>query len=268
MATIAQNMTQYCKPKNCKGFTVEQHKHFGFYVRHRRHEALDLSVLLSWAYGKTSKVHKLAEKLEAAVSNLNFHMDDAVCHEDSQFLKTLSRAEIEVWIQEFAPTDCYYGGSEEEYQRWNDEFDSGLREIYQHIPGSSSYYCQELRRGKHRQLTLEEHRHIARIVRCQIRQSVIATNVVWKAYGTYAPVTKAAFNWWKAANKLFWALNELSGEMNNLYYIEMPECEKSWYLDEVAADQLPLVEPLLEFYPKEKGYDPNRDGCGVNISYP
>jgi hypothetical protein len=69
-------------------------------------------------------------------------------------------------------------------------------------------------------------------------------------------------------DKLFWALNELSGEMNNLYYIEMPECEKSWYLDEVAADQLPLVEPLLEFYPKQKGCDPNRDGCGVNISYP
>lgn len=108
MATIAKNMTQYRKPKDCKGFTLEQHKHFGSYVRHRRYEALNLDLVMSWAYGKTSKVDKLAEKLEAAVSTLKFHLDDAVCHEDSQFLKTLSRAEVEVWIQEFAPTDCFF----------------------------------------------------------------------------------------------------------------------------------------------------------------
>jgi hypothetical protein len=119
-----------------------------------------------------------------------------------------------------------------------------------------------------RYLSIEEHRHIARIVRCQIRQSALATQIIWKAYGTYAPATKEAYNWWRAADRLLVALDELSSSVKNLYYVELPDCQKTWYKDEIAADQLALLEPLLKFYPSDEGFQPLEDGCGINISYP
>jgi hypothetical protein len=265
---MAKSMLEYDKPKPCQGLTFEQHKHFGCYLRHRAHEASSLGILISWAYGKTAIVREMAEKLRQRLATLKALLDELAGIEAFLFLKTLPESETQAKKTELLVTHCYSGSTDEEYQCWNEQFDSGIRFGYRHIRGSRSYRNREKSAGKQRHLSIEEHRHIARIVRCQIRQSALATQIIWKAYGTYAPATKEAYNWWRAADRLLVALDELSGSVKNLYYVELPDCQKTWYLDEIAADQLPLLEPLLEFYLSDKGFQPLEDGCGINISYP
>lgn len=265
---MAKSMLEYDKPKHCQGLTFEQHKHFGYYLRHRAYEASCLGILISWAYGKTTRVREEAEKLRQRLATLKADLDELACIEAFLFLKTLPESEAQAKKTELLVTHCYSDSTDEEYRGWNEQFDLGLREGYRHIQGSRSYRNREKSTGKQKHLSLEEHRHLARIVRCQIRQSAIATQIIWKAYGTYAPATKKAYNWWKAADRLLVALDELSGSVKNLYYIELSDCQKTWYFDEIAADQLPLLEPLSEFYPSDKGFLPLEDGCGINISYP
>ena len=147
MGKMALSMLEYDKPKHCQGLTFEQHKHFGYYLRHRAHEASCLGILISWAYGKTARVREAAEKMRQRLATLKALLDELALIEAFLFLKTLPEPQAQARKTELLVTHCYDGSTDEEYQRWNEEFDLGLRESYRHIQGSRSYRNREKTRA-------------------------------------------------------------------------------------------------------------------------
>ncbi|MEZ2240735.1 MAG: hypothetical protein ACBR15_19535 [Microcoleus sp.] len=61
MSTIKAGQ-KYSKNNIYQGFNFAQHKHLGLHIKHRRDEALSLSVVSSWCYGKTSKAKIYSSK--------------------------------------------------------------------------------------------------------------------------------------------------------------------------------------------------------------
>lgn len=230
------------KNKYYNGLTFEQHKYFGQYIKRRRNEALHISVVCSWCYGKTTRVYKLAGKVENTLSALKCELDNLVSAE------TLPNHILfkDAYNPELDPLNCYYGESEFSEQ-WKREFINGFRPEFQEQPSQGLYPPCNLPRRRDG-FTLEEDRHVGRILPCQIRQASITTLLIWNSYGTKAEVTKLAYRWWKAATDLFWALNEISGDIPNLYCIDdyFNEVES-----EVFADQS-FAEPLIAPLPKSK----------------
>ncbi len=228
--------------KNYRGFRFEQHKYLGQYIKHRREEALNLSVVSSWCYGKTTKIYKLAFKLETTLLELKFQLDNAVCGE------TLPNHILfkDGYDPELDPVKCYYGGSEFREQ-WNREFINGFRPEFQKQSSQGLYPPSNLPRRRDG-FTLDEHRHVARILRCQIRQASIITIIIWNVYGTKAKVTRSAYHWWKTATTLFWELNQVSGDIPDLYCISD---SFNGLEAEIVADQS-FAEPLIVPLPKSR----------------
>jgi hypothetical protein len=230
------------KNKYHHGFTFENHKYLGQYLKHRRHESLLLSCVSTWCYTKSSKICKLSYKLENAISSLKCELDGIVCSE------TLANHILfkNGYDPEIDPVRCYYGETDFA-QHWEHDFATGFRKEFQigsplklHLPSN----FPKRRNG----FTLDEHCHVARILRRQVRQASITTSLIWNAYGTRSKATKSAYHWWKAANTLFWELNEISGDIPNLY---LPEHSSQTTEAEMIADQ-DFAKPLITPLPKSK----------------
>jgi hypothetical protein len=228
------------KNKNDRGFTFEQHKYFGQYIKHRRDEALNLSTVSSWCYGKTAKIYKLACKLENTLSELKSELDNAVCAETLPN-DILSK---DGYDPELDPVNCYYGKSEF-CEQWNREFINGFRPEFQKQSSEGLYPPSNLPKRRDG-FTLNEHHHVARILRRQVRQASITTILICNAYRTKSQITKLAYFWWKAATALFWELNEASGDIPDLYCISDSFNEVK---AEIVADQS-FAEPLIVPLPK------------------
>lgn len=262
------------KNKNDRRFTFEQHKYFGQYIKHRRDEALSLSTVSSWCYGKTAKISKLACKLENTLSELKSELDNAVCAE------TLPNHILfkDGYAPELDPVNCYYGKSEFREQ-WNRDFINGFRPEFQQQSSEGLHAPSNLPRRRD-EFTLNEHHHVARILRCQVRQASITTIIIWNAYGTKSPITKLAYRWWKAAKALFWELNEVSGNIPDLYCISD---SFNGVKAEIVADQsfaerliVPLAKSRLdkslisigEVVQDQYNLDIKSDHLDTNIIYP
>lgn len=268
---------KYSKNNIYKGFNFEQHKHLGLYIKHRRDEALSLSVVSSWCYGKTSKVRRLACKLQSALSTLKSNLDDIVCGEvppNHVLFRNGYNSEID-------PIECYYGPTEFAEQ-WDNEFSAGFREEFHEQP--SGKLCLPLNLPRpYKGFTLDEHLHVAKIMCCQIRQSAITTILIWNAYGTNSKATKAAYKWWKAATALVSELHQVSGEIG-IYAITYPSDEAERFEVQIAADQsfaeplrMPLQKSLLQkavvanagkVTNDTYNLDLGLDWLKVNITYP
>ena len=268
---------KYSKNNIYKGFNFEQHKHLGLYIKQRRDEALSLSVVSSWCYGQTSKVCRLACKMESALSTLKFNLDDLVCGEvpDNYILfKNGYNPEID-------PVKCYYGQTEFAEQ-WNNEFIAGFREEFHQQPSRGLYPPHNLPRPP-KGFTLDEHLHVAKIMCCQIRQSAITTILIWNAYGSNSKATKTSYKWWKAATALVSELHEVSGEIG-IYATTYPSDEAERFEVQIAADQsfaeplrMPLQKSLLQkavvanagkVTNDTYNLDLGLDWLKVNITYP
>ncbi len=268
---------KYSRNNIYKGLNFEQHKHLGLYIKHRRDEALSLSVVSSWCYGKTSKVRRLACKMESALSRLKCDLDNIVCAEvppNHILFRNGYNSEID-------PIECYYGRTEFAEQ-WDNEFSAGFREEFHQQP--SGKLCLPLNLPRpYKGFTLDEHLHVAKIMFCQIRQSAITTILIWNAYGTNSKATKAAYKWWKATTALVSELNEVSGEIG-IYATTYPSEEAHRFEVEIAADQsfaeplrIPLQKSLLQkavvanagkVTNDTYNLDLGLDWLKVNITYP
>ena len=225
-----------------KGFTFEQHKHLGLYIKQRRDEAVNLSVVSSWCYVKSSKVRRLAHNIESALSTLKYYLDGIVCSEvpaNHILFKNGYKSEID-------PVNCYYGKTEFT-QQWKNEFIAGFREEFHQQTSEGLCPPHNLPRRRNG-FTLDEHHHIARIMRRHIRQSAITTILIGNAYGANSQATKAAYKWWKMATALVSELNEVSGD-TGIYYTTSPSDGADQFEVEIAADQR-FAEPLRMPLPK------------------
>ena len=268
---------KYSKNNIYKGFNFEQHKHLGLYIKHRRDEALSLSVVSNWCYGQTSKVRRLADKMESALSSLKCNLDNIVCGEvpDNYILfKNGYNPEID-------PVKCYYGQTEFAEQ-WNNEFIAGFREEFHQQSSRGLYPPHNLPRRRNG-FTRDEHLHVAKIMCCQIRQSAITTMLIWNAYGSNSKATKAAYKWWKAATALVSELDEVSGKIG-IYATTYPSDEADRFEVQIAADQsfaeplrMPLQKSLLQkavvanagkITNDTYNLDLGLDWLKVNITYP
>lgn len=242
--SVTNSGQKHSRNNTYKGFTFEQHKHLGLYIKQRRDEALYLMIVCSWCYGKSSKVRRLAHNIESALSTLKYYLDDIVCSEvpaNHILFKNGYKSEID-------PVKCYYGKTEFT-QQWKNEFIAGFREeFHQQTSEGLRLRPPHYRTRRRNGFTLDEHHHIARIMRRQIRQSAITTILIWNAYGANCKATKAAYKWWKVATALVSELNEVSGE-TGIYYTTSPSDEADQFEVEIAADQS-FAEPLRMPLPK------------------
>ncbi|MCC3406356.1 MAG: hypothetical protein JGK17_12350 [Microcoleus sp. PH2017_10_PVI_O_A] len=260
-----------------KSFTFEQHKHLGQYIKQRRSEALNLSVISSWCYRRASKVGRLATNIDSVLSTLQFSLDNIVCGEvpaNYILFKDGYKAELD-------PVKCYYGENELA-DKWQNELLAGFREEFHQQPSGGLYPPHNLSRRRNG-FTLDEHRHVAKIMRCHIRQSAITTILIWNAYGTNSKATKAAYKWWKVAIALISELNKASGKIG-IYDTTYPNDEANRFEVEIVADQSfaePLIMPLQKALLQKAvvanvgkvtndtyNLDLGLDWLKVNITYP
>ncbi|MGL5065866.1 MAG: hypothetical protein ACRC62_38345 [Microcoleus sp.] len=225
--------------KISQGFTFEQHKQLGRYIKRRRSEALNLSVVSTWCHNKSSTVCTLAGNMENMLSLLQFHLHNIVCSETPANSLLFNNG----YNPEIDPVICYHGRTEFA-ERWGNEFIAGFREkFYQQQPSEGLYTPRDLPRRR-RGFQPNEHLHVAKIMRFQIRQSAIVTTLMWNAYGTDSPATRTAYKWWKEATDLTSTLDKLTGK-TGIYDITYPPLEEAdRFKVEIAAYQK-FAEPLV-----------------------
>jgi hypothetical protein len=234
----------------CQGLTFEQHQHLGPYIKQRRGEAVNLSVVCTWCHNKSSTVCKLASNMENALSILQSHLHDLVCREappNSILFKNGYNAEID-------PVTCYYGRAKFADQ-WNREFIAGFREEFSQQQSQGLYaphYLPRRRKG----FTPEEHLHVAKIMRSQVRQSAIVTTLIWATYGKNSDRSKPAYKWWKLANGLISELDKLTGK-TGIYDITHPTFDEAdRFKVEIAAYRNfaePIIVGLQKSFPLQAG---------------
>ncbi|NET70368.1 MAG: hypothetical protein F6K62_04960 [Sphaerospermopsis sp. SIO1G2] len=230
------------KNKSHQGFTFENHKYLGQYLKHRRYESLILSCVSTWCYTKSSKICRLTYKHEKAITNLKAELDNIVCGEtapNSILFKNGYDPEID-------PVKCYFGETEFA-EHWEHDFAIGFRKEFQigsPLKLQKPFDFPRRRNG----FTLDEHRHVARILRRQVRQASITIILIWNTYGKRSEATQSAYNWWKVGKTLFSELNKVSGDIPDLY---LPEHFSETVEAEMIADQS-FAQPLITRLPKSK----------------